>query len=77
MHLPPVSSRTGFPSGRWARIATVFDRWPRGSLDFLGLAKYVIDLITVDSAGTINRAGMTSVPVCQTQGIPDWVPMCC
>ena len=44
-----------------------------GSLDFRGLANYVIGLITVDSAGTINRAGMTGVPVSQTPGIPDWV----
>ena len=41
-----------------------------GSLDFRGLANYVIDLITVDSAGTINRAGMTGVLVSQTPGIP-------
>jgi iron complex outermembrane recepter protein len=43
-----------------------------GSLTFRGLATHVIDLITTDSAGTINRAGMTGVPVSQLPGVPDW-----
>jgi len=32
----------------------------------------VFDLITTDSAGSVDRAGQTGVPVSAIPGIPDW-----
>lgn len=44
-----------------------------GSLSLRALATYVDDLITIDSVGSTDRAGMTGIPVSQSPGIPDWV----
>jgi len=43
-----------------------------GRWSFRGLATKVFDLITTDSAGSVNRAGQTGVPVSAVPGIPDW-----
>lgn len=43
-----------------------------GRWSFRGLATRVFDLITTDSAGSVNRAGQTGVPVSAIPGIPDW-----
>ncbi|MBN8819019.1 MAG: TonB-dependent receptor [Sphingomonas sp.] len=43
-----------------------------GRWSFRGLATRVFDLITTDSAGSVDRAGQTGVPVSAIPGIPDW-----
>lgn len=49
-----------------------FDTGSMGRWSFRGLATRVLDLITTDSAGSVNRAGQTGVPVSAIPGIPDW-----
>ena len=43
-----------------------------GSFAFRGLATKVFSLTTTDSAGSVDRAGQTGVPVSAIPGIPDW-----
>ncbi|WP_148276581.1 TonB-dependent receptor plug domain-containing protein [Sphingobium sp. SYK-6] len=43
-----------------------------GTLDIRLLGTHVIDLITVDSGGTVDRAGMNGAPTSQTSGVPSW-----
>lgn len=44
-----------------------------GSLDLRLLATKVLDLVTVDSAGSVNRAGQTGFRASTTPGVPDWI----
>jgi outer membrane receptor protein involved in Fe transport len=44
-----------------------------GRLVVRGLATYVDDLITTDSAGSIDRAGQSGYPAGQTPGVPHWL----
>ncbi|TKD49882.1 TonB-dependent receptor [Sphingomonas baiyangensis] len=43
-----------------------------GRLGFRGLATHVFELVTTDSAGSVDRAGQTGVPVSAIPGVPDW-----
>ncbi|MEN7538284.1 TonB-dependent receptor domain-containing protein [Aurantiacibacter flavus] len=43
-----------------------------GDLSFRALGTYVFDLITVDQAGEVNRAGQNGSPVSQESGLPDF-----
>ena len=43
-----------------------------GDLSFRALGTYVFDLITVDQAGEVNRAGQNGSPVSQESGVPDF-----
>ena len=43
-----------------------------GELNFRLLATHVAELVTVDSTGAIDRAGMTGWPINATAGMPDW-----
>lgn len=43
-----------------------------GRWSFRGLATRVFELVTTDSAGAVDRAGQTGVPVSAVPGIPDW-----
>ncbi|HWJ69916.1 MAG TPA: TonB-dependent receptor [Sphingobium sp.] len=43
-----------------------------GRWSFRGLATRVLELVTTDSAGSVDRAGQTGVPVSAIPGIPDW-----
>lgn len=43
-----------------------------GSLDVRLLGTHVIDLVTVDSGGPVDRAGMNGAPTSQTSGLPSW-----
>jgi len=43
-----------------------------GRFAFRGLATRVLELVTTDSAGSVDRAGQTGVPVSAIPGIPDW-----
>lgn len=53
-------------------LAYTADLGTAGRLSLRGLATHVMDLITTDSAGSVNRAGQTGVPVSAIPGIPDW-----
>lgn len=44
-----------------------------GRLTTRVLATYVADLITTDSAGSIDRAGQSGYPAGQTPGVPHWL----
>ncbi len=43
-----------------------------GDMSFRALGTYVFDLITVDQAGEVNRAGQNGSPVSQESGVPDF-----
>ena len=48
------------------------DTGSAGRWSFRGLATRVFELVTTDSAGSVDRAGQTGVPVSAIPGIPDW-----
>ena len=43
-----------------------------GDLSLRALGTYVFDLITVDAAGQVDRAGQVGAPVSQESGVPDF-----
>ena len=43
-----------------------------GDLNFRALGTYVFDLVTVDQAGEVDRAGQNGSPVSQESGVPDF-----